>query len=414
VSLDRARLYLFDDATARRWAPFSPTRPVGELLFGCETLRERAERVTGASCAGHLSGSALAGFDEPGAPPGLTLEEVGTEEWRVLLLSRVALEAAEPGPGPDPGGGPARLTLDGGTVGWLIPPDSPNPPAEWLDDPRGDAARGPRGRTVAVEGRTLDAPWSIIAHNPVRLLRDLERLAEEDARPDGVHRVGTGVLSLAEGAEVEPGVVVDTRDGPVRLEAGARARGPARLTGPLWVGRGSTILGGAVGASSIGPVCKVHGEVAESVILGWSNKAHDGHLGHALLGRWVNLGAGTTNSDLKNNYGPVRVWTPEGMVDTGLAKVGCFLGDHVKTGIGTLLNTGAVVGAGSNVFGGAMTPTVVPPFSWGAGQDLRDYRLDRFLEVAERAMARREERLTPGVRRILTEAWHASRSEGER
>jgi UDP-N-acetylglucosamine diphosphorylase/glucosamine-1-phosphate N-acetyltransferase len=414
VSLERARLYLFDDATARRWAPFATTRPVGELLFGCETLRERAERATGVACAGHLSGSALAGFDEPGAPPGVTLDEVGTEEPRILLLSRVVLEAAASVSRADPGDGPARLTLAGRTVGWVIPAGSPNPPAEWLDDPPAAAGGGAAERTLQVEGGTVEAPWSIIARNPDRLLRDLERLADEDARPAGVHRVGTGILSLAEGADVEPGVVVDTRDGPVRLEAGARALGPARLTGPLWVGRDSTILGGSVGASSIGPVCKVHGEVAESVILGFSNKAHDGHLGHALLGRWVNLGAGTTNSDLKNNYGPVRVWTPEGTVDTGLTKVGCFLGDHVKTGIGTLLNTGAVVGAGSNVFGGAMTPTVVPPFSWGAGQDLRDYRLDRFLEVAERAMARRGEELTPGVRRILAEAWHASRSEAER
>ena len=137
------------------------------------------------------------------------------------------------------------------------------------------------------------------------------------------------------------------------------------------------------------------------MLLGFVNKAHDGHLGHALLGRWVNLGAFTTNSDLKNNYRPVRVWTPEGEKDTGLLKVGCFLGDHVKTGIGTVLNTGTIVGAGSNVFGGVMPPTVVPPFSWGAGSDLRDHRLDNFLATAAAAMSRRGQELTPGVTEIL-------------
>ena len=104
----------------------------------------------------------------------------------------------------------------------------------------------------------------------------------------------------------------------------------------------------------------------------------------------------------------MHVWTPEGELDTGLLKVGCFLGDHVKSGIGTVINTGTVIGAGSNVFGGVMPPAVVPPFSWGAGADLRDHRLAKFFETAERAMARRDQRLTPGVTRILEDAWQAT------
>jgi hypothetical protein len=141
-------------------------------------------------------------------------------------------------------------------------------------------------------------------------------------------------------------------------------------------------------------------------MLGFVNKAHDGYIGHALLGPWVNLGAFTTNSDLKNTYGSVRVWTPDGDVDTGLLKVGCFLGDHVKTGIGTMLTTGTVLGAGSNVFGDAMPPRAVPPFSWGEGEQLVQHELDKFLATAERAMARRGQTLTPGVRRVLQTAWH--------
>ena len=184
--------------------------------------------------------------------------------------------------------------------------------------------------------------------------------------------------------------------------------GPARLVGPLWIGPGCKVFGGHVGTSSIGPICKVRGEIADSVLLGYVNKAHDGYLGHALLGRWVNLGAMTTNSDLKNNYGPVSVWTPDGPRNTGLMKVGCFLGDHVKTGIGTVLNTGTVVGAGSNLFGGAMPPTRVPAFSWGTGSDLSEYRLDKFLENAERAMDRRDVPLSEGMRRLFGRAWEAS------
>lgn len=406
MSGGRGTLVVFDDARARRWAPFTLTRPAGELLFGCRTLRSRAEQVLGLSCGAHVSHAALAGFDEPGSPPVVAPAELGREGRRIFLLSRAALDG---GPLPDVPG-PARLVVDGRPAGWVVPDGAPPPPEAWLLDP--SAASGD-GHEISLEGRLLEGPWELVARNPDRVVRDLQEAGLPDARPEGVRRVGDGVLSLAADATVEPGVVVDTRDGPVRLESGVRVRGPARLTGPLWVGPGSTILGGDVGTSSVGPVCKVRGEVAESVLLGWVNKAHDGHLGHALLGRWVNLGAGTINSDLKNNYGTVRVWTPEGEVDTGLIKVGCFLGDHVKTGIGTLLNTGAVVGAGSNVFGGAMPPTVVPPFSWARGDEIQDYRLDKLLEVTERAMARRDQPLTPGVRAILTRAWHESRNGAE-
>ncbi|HEX8246434.1 MAG TPA: hypothetical protein VF541_23215, partial [Longimicrobium sp.] len=139
------------------------------------------------------------------------------------------------------------------------------------------------------------------------------------------------------------------------------------------------------------------------------NKAHDGHIGHAYLGAWVNLGAFTTNSDLKNNYSTVRLWTPDGETDTGEIKMGCLLGDHVKTGIGLLLNTGTVVGAGSNLYGAAMPPKYVAPFSWGTGEELTAYRVDKFLEVAERAMGRRSVELTPGMRAQLERAWQRAR-----
>ncbi len=400
-----ARLFLFDDARARGWAPFSLTRPVGELLYGALALRARTEAALAASCEGHLCGDALAGFDEPGSAPALTRDEVPREGVRILLSSRAALHLGAPH---RTLGESSRLVIAGETVGWVLPDGAPLPSDDVLAAPATAAEDDP---AVELDGTVLGHPWDLMAGNAARLAADFEALWAGDTvdAPAGVHRIGDGALSLAEDAEVEPGVVLDLRNGPIRIEAGARVQGPARLTGPLYLGSGTVVLGGRVGTSSIGPVCKIHGEVADSVILGYVNKAHDGHLGHAVLGRWVNLGAFTTNSDLKNNYGTVRVTTSEGQVDTGLIKVGVFLGDHVKTGIGTLLNTGAVVGAGSNVFGGLMPPTFVPPFSWGAGADLSDFRLDRFLEVAERAMARRDVELTVGVREVLIRAWTSTR-----
>ncbi len=398
------RLYLFDDATARSWAPFSLTRPVGELLYGVLTLRARAEGALGVRCAGHLSGDVLAGFDEPGAAPAFAHEDVPTAGVRIFLSSRAVLDL-QGAPRDLPA--PARLEVDGEPVGCVVPDGTPCPAEEALARP---AALGD-GPTLQLPGAVLNRPWDLMAGNAERIARDFETFWKDqpDPRDAGVHRVGDGGFSLGDGAEVEPGVVLDLRDGPIRIDDGAKVRGPARLTGPLYVGRDTFVLGGRVGTSSIGPVCRIHGELTDSVVLGYTNKAHDGHIGHAVLGTWVNLGAFTTNSDLKNNYGSVRVPTPDGSIDTGLIKVGSFLGDHVKTGIGTLLNTGSVVGAGSNVFGGMMPPTFVPPFSWGAGADLREFRLDRFLEVAERAMGRRGIELTPAMRDVLTRAWHATR-----
>jgi len=391
-------LYLFDDHRARRWAPLSLTRPVGELLHGCLTLRQRAEHVFGTECLGHVSRTALVGFDEADAAPAIRPDDVAPTGTRILLSSRAVVDVQEF----EQPSGSSRIFIEGAPAGWIIADGDPLPPEAWLRNPEAEPDESPR---LELDGMILGHPWDLIAANDERITRDVAHFFRSDDATPGAHRIGEHNVSLGIGATIEPGVHLDLRHGPIRLDDGVTIEGPARLTGPLYIGAGSTIFGGAVGTSSIGPVCLVRGEVAHSVFLGYDNKAHDGHIGHAFVGRWVNLGAFTTNSDLKNNYRSVRVWTPEGEVDSELSKVGCFLGDHVKTGIGTVLNTGTVIGAGSNVFGGLMPPNAVPPFSWGSGRDFRDHRLEKFLETAERVMSRRDQELTPGVTEVLRVAW---------
>jgi UDP-N-acetylglucosamine diphosphorylase/glucosamine-1-phosphate N-acetyltransferase len=254
----------------------------------------------------------------------------------------------------------------------------------------------------------------LVVDNIEQIGRDIRALFDQPRRPllpTGSFHLGDEPLIVDPSAVIEPGVIFDTSGGPIWIDREARVRGLTRLAGPAYVGPGSTVLGGALEAVSIGPVCRIRGEFAESVCVGYVNKQHDGHIGHAYLGRWVNLGAETTNSDLKNNYGSIRLWTPEaGETDTGQVKLGSLIGDHVKTGIGTLLNTGTVVGAGSNIYGAEMPPKYVPPFSWGTGQQLVEFRLDKFLEVAERAMGRRKVPMTDGVRNQLRLAWEKSRT----
>lgn len=388
----RTRLFLFDDPVARGWRPFTLTRPAGELLFGTETLRARAERVWGLGCEAHLAGDALLDFDEPGAPRCVAAEAIGSKGDRIVLSSRFAVET-----GRIPPGEPALLTAGGQPAGVRIPDGTPFPASlqhgEWPDWPE-----------TGVRGTLLSSVWDLMERNGDRIRADGARFAG-DALPGSVHRVGRGGVSVAEGAVIEPGTVLDTRGGPVIVRSGARVQAPCRIAGPAYIGRGSTVLGGFLENVSIGPVCKVRGEIEAAVFLGFANKAHDGFLGHAVVGRWVNLGAMTSNSDLKNTYGTVRAEVDGHPVDTGLTKAGCLFGDFVRTGIGTLLDTGATVGAGSNLFGGGLMPGEVPPFSWGGARGFVDHDIDRFLETAARAMARRGADLTARARRLYRRAF---------
>jgi UDP-N-acetylglucosamine diphosphorylase/glucosamine-1-phosphate N-acetyltransferase len=401
----KTSLYLFDDSVADGFQPFALTRPIGELLFGAFLLRERAERYWGLPCSGHLSRPALVGFSEEGAPPVGTTK--GTEERSSTILqsSRAALWGGPPVLTHEP----ATLFLGEEVIGWILPDGYPTPEPETLSNPQAL----PGSLRTEVAGRVLRTPWDLMQGNGEQLRKDIPRFfpgyATEELR--GCHILGDGLLSLGSGVTVEPGSVFDLRDGPIRLGDGVTVRSHTRLAGPAYVGVGSTILGGVFSETSIGPVCRIMGEVECSLVLGYTNKAHDGFIGHSYLGRWVNLGAFTTNSDLKNNYGEVRVGSLGGPQTTGLMKVGCFLGDHAKTGIGTLFNAGTVVGAGSNIFGGVVSPTYVPPFSWGTGDELTEYRLDKFLEVAGRAMGRRGVTLDRGTEETLRLAWESTRNE---
>jgi UDP-N-acetylglucosamine diphosphorylase / glucose-1-phosphate thymidylyltransferase / UDP-N-acetylgalactosamine diphosphorylase / glucosamine-1-phosphate N-acetyltransferase / galactosamine-1-phosphate N-acetyltransferase len=389
------RLVLFDDERAAGWWPFALTRPAGELVFGCLTFRERAETVTGLRCEGHLCGGRLHGFDEPWARPVLAAAPADRRP-ALFLCGRALLE-----PGrfrePDRSG---VVQVGGRTAGWFSADGTP-PPDRVLAFLEAD---GPV--VAAFDGRLLDDVWELVGGNTERLRADIEAARNVDAAalPDGVHALGEPLLRLGSGAVVEPGVVLDFSDGPIWFDAGVRVRAFSRIAGPLYAGRDSTLLGGSYTAATIGAHCKVRGEVEESVILGHSNKAHDGFLGHAYLGRWVNLGAMTTNSDLKNNYGTIRIATPAGDRDTGLIKLGCLIGDHVKTGIGVLLNTGTVIGAASNLFGAVLPPKHVPPFSWGSGSDLVSYDVEKFLATAEIVMKRRGVDLSDGQRDLLRQA----------
>jgi UDP-N-acetylglucosamine diphosphorylase / glucose-1-phosphate thymidylyltransferase / UDP-N-acetylgalactosamine diphosphorylase / glucosamine-1-phosphate N-acetyltransferase / galactosamine-1-phosphate N-acetyltransferase len=397
--MSELRIYLFDDEVAAGWEPFALTRPGGELRLGALTFRERAERAFGGRVAAHLAADHLQGWEEPGAPPVLPFSAALEEGDRLFLASR-AVPAWQ-----TPALRPGALRIGDDVVGWYAPRGTPAPGRDWFAAPSA-------GEATELPGRTLRRVWELMSGNAEQIAIDVATLfprASTPPLPAGVYRLGEHPVILGSGVQVEPGVVFDATAGPIWLDDGAQVKAFTRMAGPAYVGRRTIILGGSLESFSTGEVCRIRGEFAASVCLSYVNKAHDGHIGHAYLGAWVNLGAETTNSDLKNNYGTVKLWTPEGPVDTGEMKVGSFIGDHVKTGIGLLLNTGTLIGAGSNLYGSLMPPTHVPPFSWGTGDQLSAYRVDRFLETAEKAMQRRSVPLTPALRAQLERAWRRGR-----
>ena len=249
-----------------------------------------------------------------------------------------------------------------------------------------------------VEARFIARPWQMVEWNAEAITADLAR-ARGEVRGE-VHALTAVVqperVTVAQGARVDAYAVLDAREGPIAIGPGAVVLSHTVVIGPCVVGAGTHLLGGVVGRSTIGPGCRIAGEVDECVWQGRANKRHHGFVGHSLIGEWANLGALTTTSDLKNNYGTVRVHAGGAEVDTGLIKLGALIGGGVKTGIGTLLPTGAMVGTGSHLFGGGRyAPKHLPAFSWWDGESVREYQLDKFVATARVAMGRRGADLAP-------------------
>lgn len=213
----------------------------------------------------------------------------------------------------------------------------------------------------------------------------------------GVHLVAAERIWAADEVEVAPSVVIDARHGPVVLDRGVTVLPHCYLEGPLYLGAGARVKAGAAlyGETAVGAACRVAGEIAESQMLDLSNKQHAGFLGHAIVAGWVNLGADTTCSDLKNNYGEIQVNYGLGPVATGSRFVGLMVAEHAKSAIGTTFNTATTVGFASNVFGAGFPRSCLGNFTWGDGRGRRLFEVERAIEVATIVMQRRGCLFTP-------------------
>jgi UDP-N-acetylglucosamine diphosphorylase/glucosamine-1-phosphate N-acetyltransferase len=249
-------------------------------------------------------------------------------------------------------------------------------------------------------------PWDIFIKNDAELRKDFDLLTKGKVsqKIDETNKVIGSQIFVEEGAKIQC-AILNTETGPIYIDKNAEIMEGSIIRGPFYLGELATLkLGTKIyGATTIGKECKVGGEVSNSVIFGYSNKAHDGFIGNTVIGEWCNLGADTNCSNLKNNYSLVDIYNyrQEKMMSTGQQFCGLIMGDYSKTGINTMLNTGTVVGICSNIFGAGFPSKHIPSFSWCSIDNTEMYQLEKGIETIERMKARRGLKLEERERQIL-------------
>jgi UDP-N-acetylglucosamine diphosphorylase/glucosamine-1-phosphate N-acetyltransferase len=256
-------------------------------------------------------------------------------------------------------------------------------------------------KSIEVDVLLAEYIWDLLRFNKDEIENDFAVLYDEKKKSgeekikgkvyNGVHLLSPDNIIIEEGAIIKPGCVIDASAGPVIIDKNVYLYPNVVIEGPVYIGEDSKIKAGAFiyDAVSIGKVCKIGGEVEASIIMPYSNKQHAGFLGHAYLGSWCNLGADTNNSDLKNNYSNVKINLNGREIDSGMQFLGLIMGDHSKTAINTMFNTGTVVGFFCNIFDSGFPPKNIPSFSWGGSQSITTYDLNKSIEVAKKVYERR-------------------------
>lgn len=398
------RACLFEDAHVLDLEPITWTRPAYEILCGQTSLAEKQWRYFDSDACGALVRPELAELQIIQRPD----VAVNDLDWlrsapTVLINSRwlppasseldlsspfVAIVEDEV----------AYVNLDEQELKTVTPENLEERITFWKETlPQREAG-----------GRLFRYLWEVVDANGEQLIQDFQTCTIRGQRSWCVDIGTIGPECQAKvhpTAHVDPMVVMDVKNGPVVIDHHAVIEAFTRLEGPCYVGPETQVLGGKIrSGTTLGPGCRIGGEVEASIVQGYSNKYHDGFLGHAYLGEWVNLGAGTQNSDLRNDYGEVAVYVQGQRTNTGLSKVGCFLGDHTKSGLGTLLNTGSNVGAFCNLLPAFLLPKHVPSFTrvWN-GTVIENVSIEDLLTTAAKVMNRRGKELTAAYETLYRE-----------
>jgi UDP-N-acetylglucosamine diphosphorylase/glucosamine-1-phosphate N-acetyltransferase len=389
---------LFEDEFLENFHPLTLTRPVYDLRIGIFTLGEKWKYALGLSeelCGPqreHLKGV----FPEPELRKNtdsvlwINPRFIPTEEITALSLK---LETGE------------GLFFDGQLIAAMA--DKPTH-KKWMSS--GIRKEKLKKKKLPVNGTTIVKNiWELFQLNGGQIEYDIRlsgkiAYGEEDIFPHTIFTSPENIY-IEEGAKIEPGSMLLADGGPIYIGKNAHIMANSIIRGPSAICEKSVVKMGAkiYEDTTIGPVCKVGGEISNTIFHSFSNKAHDGFTGNSVFGQWCNLGADTNTSNLKNNYSTVKVsdWKTGKETDTGQQFIGTIMGDHSKTGINSMLNTGTLCGVCCNLFSDGYPPKFVPSFSWVSGNDIVPYHFEKAIEAMERMMARRNVPLTPAYHKMM-------------
>lgn len=373
---------LFDSLSRPRLLPFTHTRPVADIRCGILTMRERWELLLQRPSCTLTEDYMQSVFHSCGGDDNFYINGsvFGTEE----LMS--AVKALAPG---------ERLVSNGLTIAVRTGE------SDFTISSFHAFADSVAARSFDETIYSLNNVWDIFSLNDHATRYDFGLVTKDRTSasvPDGVTVAGKENLFIEAGANIYAGTIINATTGPVYIGKDVEILEGTLIRGPLAACEHAVIKMGAkmYGATTIGPGCKVGGEINNAVFFANSNKSHDGYLGNAVIGEWCNLGADTNCSNLKNNYDEVKIWSEtEGhLVPTGLTFCGLIMGDHSKCGINTMFNTGTVVAVSCNIYGGGFPAKFIPSFSWGGNESMVDYDFEKAIATANRMMSRRGKKLT--------------------
>lgn len=366
---------LFDGNTRNNLLPLTFTRPVADIRLGILTIREKWEKNLNSKTS-----SKTAGYLSKKHPTVFLIDEEniwinGAYCPNIQLIQEIKLLK------------PMEVLLDSTTV---IASNTGE-----AKDFEYDSLEGFTKYESHSKAKRIDELWDIFSKNEEAIKVDFELLTagrQSQVLSSSNHVISLGNIFVEEGAKIEC-ATFNASNGPIYIGKNAEVMEGSLIRGPFSLGEHSILkLGTKIyGPTTIGPHCKIGGEINNSVVFGYSNKAHDGFLGNSVIGEWCNIGADTNNSNLKNNYTEVRLWSyeQENFVKTGLTFCGLIMGDHSKCAINTMFNTGTVVGVSANIFGPGFPRNFIPSFAWGGASGFTTYKIQDALDVASRVFERR-------------------------
>lgn len=389
------QICFFEDKHFTNFHPLTLTRPVDDLRIGILTIAEKWRETLKPENSARLLRTELREVFEEGA-----IAKDDSCIWinaRYLPSNALIKEVKNLGPG--------NCLQNRSTV--IAAHVDGETSAQWLQNGKPDF-----NALFVLESndfKAIEHLWDLFKMNGSEIEQDFARLDTEQNDKSQVS--GNAVLEneanifIGEGATIEAGCVLNAEKGPIYIGNGATVMAGSVIYGPTAVCEHARVNAGAkiYADTTIGPVCKVGGEVNNCIFHSYSNKGHDGFVGNSIFGQWCNLGADTNTSNLKNNYSTIRItdWKSEQEIETGQQFFGTVMGDHSKTAINTQLNTGTICGVNCNIFSGDFPPKFIQSFSWVGSNVIQTYKLDKAFETMEAMMARRDVELTEAYKRMM-------------